>query len=187
MKGVGKLKEIFSEYISEAQMAEFRPVQTYCGIIEREQALQDIEQLIYIIDNRYCGKECWERKGIEFLDCYQEIRDFVLNEEEIYISDFCRAIHRAFDRGIIDNHFSFASPLTGRLGYHKQYAAYFADLLVEQRQNKFYGIKVIVLMLRLAMKYRINTFYFQRWHQRGTEDILWEKEVIKIWIRCQFM
>lgn len=141
MKGVGKLQEIFTEYISEARMVEYQPVQTYCGMIEKEQALQDIEQLIYIIDNRYCGKEYWERKGIEFLDCYQEIRDLVLNEEEIYISDFCRAIHRAFDRGIVDNHFSFASPLTGRLGYQKQYVAYFADLLVEQRQNKFYVIR----------------------------------------------
>lgn len=139
--GVSELVEIFAEYISEARMVEYQPIQTYCGMITKEQALNDIEQLIYIIDNRYCGKEYWERKGIKFLDCYQEIRDFVLREEEIYISDYCRAIHRAFDRGIVDNHFSFVSPLTGRLGYSKQYAAYFADLLVEQRYNKFYVIK----------------------------------------------
>ncbi len=135
------MKKIFADYISEAREVEYQPMQTYCGTITKEQALKDIEQLIYIVDNRYCGKDYWERQGIAFSTCYQEIRDFVLNEEEIYISDYCRAIHRAFDRGIVDNHFSFASPLTGRLGYQKQYTAYFADLLVEQRQNKFYVIK----------------------------------------------
>ncbi|MCM1375145.1 MAG: S41 family peptidase [Muribaculum sp.] len=134
-------KGIFDEYISEERMVEYQPVQIYCGVITKEQALQDIEQLIYIIDNRYCGKEYWENKGIEFSSCYQEIRDYVLHEEEIYISDYCRAIHRAFDRGIVDNHFAFASPLTGRLGYHKQYNAYFADLLIEKRVDKFYVIK----------------------------------------------
>ncbi len=135
------MNERFAEYISEARMVEYQPVQTYFGLITKEQALQDVERLIYIIDNRYCGKEYWEHKGINFLDCYQEIRDFIRNEEEIYISDYCRAIHRAFDRGIVDNHFSFASSLTGRLGYQKQYVAYFANLLVEQRQNKFYVVK----------------------------------------------
>lgn len=60
------MKEIFAEYISETRMSEYQPVQVYCGLITKEQALQDIEQLIYIIDNRYCGKEYWEHKGIKF-------------------------------------------------------------------------------------------------------------------------
>lgn len=135
------MDKIFEKYISEAREAKHQPTQLYCGMITRKQALDDLEKLIYIVENRYCGREYWECMGVEFFFSYENIREFIMQEEEIYISDFCRVIHRAFDKGIVDNHFSFASPLTGRLGYQKQYTAYFADILVEKKKNKFRVVK----------------------------------------------
>lgn len=179
------MKEIFAEYISETRMSEYQPVQVYCGLIAKEQALQDIEQLIYIIDNRYCGKEYWERKGIKFLDCYQEIRDFVLRGEEIYISDYCRdyfLLHKIY--------FASVQPTDLQNMQHTVFDTPNGRSMVMQTKNdyqQFPGQKpYVVLILQSGMKYRRNMFSFQRWRQRGKEDILWGKEVIKIWIQCQF-
>lgn len=133
---------IFDEYITSPKRFEkYMPVTKALGIITKEQAAEDLSELIYLINNRYCGKEYWENQGIDFGLCYDEIADFISASDEIYISDFCRKIHSCFNKGIVDNHFSFASPLTGRLGFSKQYSAYFADFVVERKDNVYNIIK----------------------------------------------
>jgi len=115
-------------------------IRKYKGAILREAALRDLAQLRYVIDNRYSGKEYWERGGFSFEACYAQVRAWIGSRGEICVSDFCRAIHSAFDVGIVDNHFCFASPMTGRLGFSRVYAAWFADLLVE----KIDGVYIII-------------------------------------------
>lgn len=127
------MKDIFKPYISKPQNAVYRPISEYVSAITRPQALADLDELKYLIDNRYSGKDYWQRNGIIFSECYDQIDKYICEQETVYISDFCRAIHKAFDIGIVDNHFSFASPLTGLLPFTKQYSAYFADLLVEKQ------------------------------------------------------
>lgn len=133
---------IFDEYITQPKRFEkYIPVNKALSVITKEQAAEDLAELIYLINNRYCGKEYWENQGINFDLCYKEITDYISSRNEIYISDFCRKIHFSFDKGIVDNHFSFASPLTGRLGFSKQYSAYFTDFVVEKKENIFRVIK----------------------------------------------
>ena len=133
---------IFDEYITQPKRFEkYMPVTKALGIITKEQAAEDLSELIYLINNRYCGKEYWENQGINFGLCYDEIADFISASDEIYISDFCRKIHSCFNKGIVDNHFSFASPLTGRLGFSRQYSAYFTDFVVEKKDNVYSVIK----------------------------------------------
>lgn len=62
-------KEYLQSIFRKKEWLNINQVQIYCGIITKEQTLQDIKQLIYIINNRYCGKEYWENKGIEFSAC----------------------------------------------------------------------------------------------------------------------
>lgn len=131
------IDKIFKDYISEPRDSVFKDIKKYSGAISQQQALSDFEELQYIIDNRYSGKEYWEGNGISFDKCFTEIKCFVKSRNEIYISDFCRAIHGAFNVGIVDNHFSFASPLTGRLHFSKKYTAYFADIIVEKIHDRF--------------------------------------------------
>lgn len=129
---------IFDEYITQPRRFEkYIPVGKASTIITMEQASEDLSELLYLINNSYCGKEYWEKQGISFDLCYNEIADYISENDEIYISDFCRKIHLSFNKGIVDNHFSFASPLTGRLGYSKQFSAYFANFVVEKTDNVY--------------------------------------------------
>lgn len=133
---------IFDEYITQPKRFEkYMPVSRSPSTVTKEQASEDLSELIYLINNRYCGKEYWENQGINFDLCYDEIAGFISTSDEIYISDFCRKIYSCFNKGIVDNHFSFASPLTGRLGFSKQYSAYFADFVVEKKGSVYSVIK----------------------------------------------
>ncbi len=131
------MTDMLAPYISESVKTPFRKIRKYRATLPRKQALLDFGQLRYIMDNRYSGKEYWERQGISFADCYEQVRAFIMARDELYISDFCRAIHTAFHVGIVDNHLAFASPMTGRLHFSKKYAAYFADILVEKVGETF--------------------------------------------------
>lgn len=132
---------ILKDYVSEPKFMEYREVNKYPGTISQQEAQEDLNELIYLMDNRYCGKDYWSRKGIDFEKCYEQISNFITSNEIVYISDFCRIIHAVFEVGIVDNHFSIASPLTGRLAFSKQYVAYFSGLIVEKEQEKYVVIK----------------------------------------------
>lgn len=135
------LHDIFKDYISKPIDSRYREIKKYSSVISTKQAVADLDEIFYITDNRYSGKDYWQRQGINFEKIYSNIKSFVESKEEIYISDFCREIHRCFDVGIVDSHFSFASPLTGRLHFIKKYSAYFAKIIVEKSDNRFIVIK----------------------------------------------
>lgn len=116
-------------------------VTKYNEKISKKQALDDLSALRYLMENRYCGWEYFENNGIVWETCFNRIESFVISQSSIYISDFCKTIHAAFNVGIVDNHLSFCSSVTGRVSYSKQYAAYFADFKVEQKEGVFYAIE----------------------------------------------
>lgn len=127
------MKEVFEPYLSPARPSRFLPVTKAAGTITREQALEDLLTLRYLMENRYCGWDYYQKQGLSWDSCFQEIQDSLDNE--VYLSDLCRAIHKAFDNGIVDNHLSFCSPMTGRLTYSKHFVAYFADFQVEETED----------------------------------------------------
>ena len=135
------INEIWKPFISAPRSSGYRAVKRYEGTITIAQALEDIAILRYLMENRYCGWEFYENNGIVWDDCFSNIENDVVSQREIYIADFCRSIHKAFDVGITDNHLSFCSPLTGRLSYSRQCAAYFADFKVERKGNQFYVVE----------------------------------------------
>jgi hypothetical protein len=134
-----EINDIFKQYISPSKFNEYMPVSEYNDKISRNQALEDLSVLRYLMENRYCGWEYFENNGIVWETCFKKIESFIISQSDTYISDFCKTIHEAFDVGIVDNHLSFCSPATGRLSYSKQYSAYFADFKVEQKAGIFYA------------------------------------------------
>lgn len=132
--------DMFKPYISAPKFSEYMPVSKYSGKLSKNQAIDDLNVLRYLMENRYCGWEYFKNHGILWDDCFKSIENFILSQSDIYISDFCKAIHNAFKVGIVDNHLSFCSPLTGRLSYSKQFAAYFADFKVEQNEDIYYAV-----------------------------------------------
>lgn len=140
------MTDIFKEFLAESKgssdsIVSYRPVKEYRSVITGKQAMEDLEELRFLMDNRYSGKDYWQRKGIDFSACLANVEEYLSFQEKVYISDFCRKIHQEFDVGIVDNHLSFASPFTGRLHFSKQFAMYFADLLLEKRGEKYIVIE----------------------------------------------
>ena len=141
MKKLNSMEELFAPFTSAPKNVKYRFAEEYSSTVTRQQALEDLDELIYLMENRYCGREYWERRGVQFEDCYGQIRDYIEARETMYISDLCRKIHGTFQGGIVDNHLSLASPMTGMLRFSKQYTAYFADLLVEQQGESYVVIE----------------------------------------------
>lgn len=135
------INEIFKPYISSPKLKEYLEAIKYEGTISKEQAIDDLQTLRYLMENRYCGWEYYENNGIEWDRCFQEIETFILAQREINITDFCKSIHHAFDAGVVDNHLSFCSPMTGRLSYSRQFSAYFSDFKAEQKDGAFYAVE----------------------------------------------
>ena len=140
------MTDIFKEFLAESKgssdsIVSYRPVKEYRSVITGKQAMEDLEELRFLMDNRYSGKDYWQWKGIDFSVCLANVEKYLASQEKVYISDFCRKIHQEFDVGIVDNHLSFASPFTGRLHFSKQFAMYFADLLLEKRGEKYIVIE----------------------------------------------
>ena len=164
---------IFDEYITRPKRFEkYMPVSKAPSTVTKEQASEDLSELIYLINNRYCGKEYWENQGIDFESCYNEIAGFISGSEEIYISDFCRKIHLSFNRGIVDNHFSFASPLSGRLGFSKQYLAYFTDFIVEKTDNTYRVIKSNDSTVKIGAVIKGENCFFKTLSPKSKEHFL---------------
>jgi len=136
-----KDKEIFKAYISEPCFRENISINRSIETISKKYAESDLTVLRYLMENRYCGWEYYENKGIEWNKCFENIHNYISQEREIPISEFCRVIHKAFNIGIVDNHLSFCSPLTGRLSFSKQFTAYFADFKVERIDNTYYAVE----------------------------------------------
>ena len=133
------MKDVFAPYLSPARQSQYLPVARAAGAITREQAAEDLFVLRYLMENRYCGWDYYQKQGLDWDNRFQTIQDNL--DAEVYISDFCRAIHKAFDVGIVDNHLSFCSPLTGRLSYGKQFTAYFTDFQVEETENGLFVVE----------------------------------------------
>jgi hypothetical protein len=129
------------EFISRPKEVEYHEVLRYKSVISQKDALLDLDEFSYIMDNAYSGKDFWQRQDISFEECYNKIKAFIHMQQELYIGDLCRAIHKAFDVGIVDNHLSFLSPSTGRLVFSKKYEAYFSNILVEKQEGKYMVIK----------------------------------------------
>lgn len=131
------MRKIFQPYLSPPRPSSYQSVRKAASTISVEQASADLHTLHYLMENRYCGWDYYQKQGLSWDNSFQRLQDFLESESEIYISDFCRAIHKSFDAGIVDNHLSFCSPLTGRLSYGKQFTAYFADFQVEETENGY--------------------------------------------------
>lgn len=101
------MNDIFKPFISTPRFSKYIPVSKYKNVITPKQAFDDLNVVRYLMENRYCGWEYYQNRGILWDTCFQKIENFIISHREIYISDFCRAIHSAFDIGIVDNHLSF--------------------------------------------------------------------------------
>ncbi len=104
--------------------------------ITQTEALEDIEQLKYLLETAYSGKEYWQKQGCDFNQIYSQVKEFVESKDVLSVLDFERKISSLFEEKILDAHFS----LRGH-EYHtfsKRKLIYFADILLEKNKKGDY-------------------------------------------------
>ncbi|MHB1485151.1 MAG: S41 family peptidase [Saccharofermentanales bacterium] len=129
------IPDAFTDYILEPIKTEVQSHVLLRGIsLSRDEATQDFFSFRYILDNAYSGKEYFEKNGVSFNDCYNQIDEFIKQSEKISIRDLCEKYFKVFSDKLVDAHLSFIC--NGEtLVFCKSYKAYFADIIVEKKNN----------------------------------------------------
>ena len=73
------MKDIFKPYISKPQNAVYRPINEYVSAITRKQALDDLDELKYLIDKAMIVELCNEIKLQ--IDVLRRVSNFVPYEK----------------------------------------------------------------------------------------------------------
>jgi hypothetical protein len=56
--------------------------------ITKEQAIDDIQMLEYLIETSYAGKEYWEGKGVDFTNIYHKLKNFIYAQGKTFYQRF---------------------------------------------------------------------------------------------------
>lgn len=132
------IPENLREYIksTEEKKIEYKKIEraSFLNVITKEEALEDFIHFKYIIDNAYSGKEYFENQGVDFEKCYHEIEEFINQSESVNLIELVRKYYHTFEDKVFDAHLSFS--FSGeRLRFVKSYSAYFADIVIEKKND----------------------------------------------------
>ncbi len=117
-----------TEY-KESQAADF---------ITRYQFFEDIKVIKYIFNNGYSGKDYWSKNGIDFDLMYKKLDELGNTKKSKISVREIECILAESLKNIIDGHLTIFGESTYRFFKHKD--VYFADILIEKRDNNYFVI-----------------------------------------------
>ena len=133
---------VFSEYISglEPVPVDFMECKSVQYNLSKDDAMNDFELFRYLIDNAYSGKEYWEKQGISFLQRCERVQKQIQEQETIRLETLYNFMCYIFS-DVHDGHIYVSHALIGHRYFQNTYRAYFADVLLEKRNDNFIVIK----------------------------------------------
>lgn len=106
--------------------------------ITKEQAMEDIEMLEYLLEGGYAGKDYVESKGFSFATLFQVLRDYInQNTSQIDVKSFENRLGSNM-QGINDSHLVISGHKTHR--FIRRTEAYFSDILLRQVNRDRYEV-----------------------------------------------
>lgn len=104
--------------------------------ITRQQALEDVEVLRYLLDNAYSGRYYWQQHGVDFPGGYDSLRRYVTEvpAAQIDTREFEKRIHTAFE-GINDPHTAIIGHETHE--FFTRIRQYFASFVVAKQGHRY--------------------------------------------------
>jgi len=104
--------------------------------ITRQEALEDVEILRYILDNAYSGRYYWQRHGVDFPGGYDSLRRYVMQSasSEIDTREFEQRIQSAFE-GINDPHTAIIGHETNE--FFTRIRQYFASFVIAKQDGRY--------------------------------------------------
>jgi len=103
--------------------------------ISREQALEDAETFRYLIVNSYSGREYAESKWIDFENIFLRIKRVINTYSNSIKTSDLEYIFYSELSSIFDGHLKIKGK--NRYTFHEHLDAYFSDILVEKKENKY--------------------------------------------------
>jgi len=119
--------------------------------ISKDEALEDVQTLKYIIETGYCGRYYWGNNGVDFEGLYTKLIDFIeVSADSISVKSFENIIIENFTN-LNDGH----TKLTGfkETEFAKSKHAYFADIVLEQQNNKLVVVQSNQPLIKEGMEY----------------------------------
>lgn len=129
--------------------------------ITRNQAREDIEMFKYFIKTAYSGKVYWEKQGVDFSKCFNELKDLIKNSETDSIS-----VRQIED--IMYNHLKFINDGHSRIiGFKnrelkKRVMPFFTDLVIEKMNDKYFVIQSKLNDIAVGDEYIDSTKYLYK-------------------------
>ncbi len=129
--------------------------------ITMEQAREDIEMFKYLIKTAYSGKTYWEKQGVDFNICFQELKGLVKKNktDSISVRLFEDIIYNNL-KSINDGH----SRITGfkNRELKKRIMPFFTDLVIEKRGDKYFVIQSSLDDIIVGDEYIDSTKYLYK-------------------------
>jgi hypothetical protein len=172
------IPEMLRPYISAMTMpCDYKELPDYVVskppiYITKAQALEDIEMVQYLFDNAYSGRDYWENNGIKFEFLTKELKKYVdtCSSNLIDVKTF-EDILCNFLSPINDGHTTIVGFKTHEL--IKWLKPYFAEIVVEKRDNKFIVIESNQTNIKYGSEYIDSPEYlFKTLSKKGAEQYL---------------
>ncbi len=119
--------------------------------ITSEQLTEDIKILKYILNDGYSGKDYWSKNGVDFELMYKNLEDLAnAKNNEVSVSSI-ESILAGSLKDIVDASFMIYGRKVN--GFNKRKEVYFADILIEKRDNNYFVIKSKQKDIKEGMKF----------------------------------
>lgn len=131
--------DVYSDYIAEREWSN--PVIKNLGIFDvniyREQALEDLSVLEYVLTSIYSGKDWLKKTGINIPEKLDGVKSQIMSAAYVNKGAFFDMICQAL-QDIKDSHLVFNLPYFNRVhAFCAHNTAYFADIVLEERNGRF--------------------------------------------------
>jgi hypothetical protein len=131
------IPEAFHSYINHENVEdiEFIELNKFTFTISQKEALEDLRIFQYIIDNAYSGRDYWQNNGLDFTEAYKKINEYIMQNVILSKSEIYKMYYETLQQ-IHDGHLGLMT-YGHQVNMGKKYKAYFSDVLINKRNDRF--------------------------------------------------
>lgn len=141
-----EIPEEFKSYIKTASdIIDYKEIIPFHGeeiekiplFITKNEAIEDIQMMEYLLSTSYSGFDYWKSKGVDFASYFTNLRDFAGRNDTINVETFENELSKILT-GITDGHIAIDGLRYNWAYKHKD--IYFCDILVEKTNDGLFKV-----------------------------------------------
>ncbi len=141
-----EVPEEFKSYIAKiSDIVDYKEILPFHGkekkeiptYISKNEAIEDIQMIEYLLNTSYSGFEYWEHKGVSFKSFFTNLRGLIKEKDTVYVTEFESELSKIL-RQINDGHIAIVGSKYNWAYKHK--SIYFCDILVEKINDGLFKV-----------------------------------------------